>query len=121
MTARVQWIEAPVTQALPSSSQRDMWIGSGSTDTPMQQAEQSKRARTEDPTANHKKLVRTMENLDYRLRQLEGATPCFFLPWRDAGWPKPCKQQRLTTMGEAQARANHTRTSVARPLLPEPS
>ncbi|CAE7225001.1 unnamed protein product, partial [Symbiodinium microadriaticum] len=97
VTARVQWIEAPVTQALPSSSQRDMWIGSGSTDTPMQQAEQSKRARTEDPTANHKKLVRTMENLDYRLRQLEGATPCFFLPWRDAGKGKPHPDKRRKT------------------------
>ena len=84
MTARVQWIEAQATQALPSSSQLDMWIGSGAADAPMQQTEQ-KRARTEDPTANHKKLVRMMENLDYRLRQLEGATPCFFLPLEGCG------------------------------------
>ena len=39
----------------------------------------------EDPTADHKKLVRMMENLDYRLRQLEGATPCFFLPLEGCG------------------------------------
>ena len=84
MTARVQWIEAQATQALPSSSQLDMWIGSGAADAPMQQTEQ-KRARTEDPTANHKKLVCMMENLDYRLRQLEGATPCFFLPLEGCG------------------------------------
>ena len=84
VTARVQWIEAQATQALPSSSQLDMWIGSGAADAPMQQTEQ-KRARTEDPTANHKKLVRMMENLDYRLRQLEGATPCFFLPLEGCG------------------------------------
>ena len=38
----------------------------------------------EDPTANHKKLVRMMENLDYRLRQLEGQ-PCFFLPLEGCG------------------------------------
>ncbi|CAE7443653.1 unnamed protein product [Symbiodinium natans] len=62
-----------------------MWIGNGAGDAPMQPTEQSKRPRTEDPTANHKKLVGMMENLDYRLRQLEGATPCFFLPLEGCG------------------------------------
>ena len=77
-------IDIYITQALPSSSQLDIWIGSGAADAPMQQTEQ-KRARTEDPTANHKKVVRMMENLHYRLRQLEGATPCFFLPLEGFG------------------------------------